>query len=340
MEGMLGGIVGLVGAGLQAQAQAAQVQYEYAALNWQKQRAREQDRFSQASRVDAFGNRTGYDPGLNEWSVTLSPDQKTMQQAQTREQLLQLTKDAPEARALRNKLRQRAHDAEEPFRQAALGYQYDKPPPWEALKGQISTMMAQNEQGRSKADQAGFVRSALRMGRGNAVPDIINAVQDDLGQAAPDRELAARQEAFKESGQLQAMHEQKWGTPMKIWGEIMQQGGQLPSAGGGGAGSPIGKDLDNSIQQQQAMMASGFQAGTQGVGAAMQNVANALGKSPDLGSAASAFSKVGGGGNSRSTARNKQKTQQQADSLFYDPTQDYAWGGDNWGMISSDDSYF
>jgi hypothetical protein len=73
---MLGAITSLVGIGLQAQAQQDQLNFQYAQFNWQKQRAREQDRFAQAGRQDAYGNETYFDSGLNKWMTKLTPMQK------------------------------------------------------------------------------------------------------------------------------------------------------------------------------------------------------------------------------------------------------------------------
>ena len=70
---MLGAITGLIGAGLQAQAQHDQLMFQYAKFNWEKQRANTQDRFAQASRKDQYGNKTGYDPISNEWNVNPHP---------------------------------------------------------------------------------------------------------------------------------------------------------------------------------------------------------------------------------------------------------------------------
>ena len=55
-------IAGLIGAGLQYSAQQQQLEESYAALQWQKNRAGQQDWFSQAGKQDPLGNLTHYDP--------------------------------------------------------------------------------------------------------------------------------------------------------------------------------------------------------------------------------------------------------------------------------------
>src|SRR5215831_1210508 len=294
MEGMIGGLVGLVGAGLQASAQAAQVEYEYAALNWQKQRAREQDRFAQAARSDMYGNVTRYDPILNKWMVDLAPEQKDIRDASEKEQLLQLTKDAPAARKIRQAVQERAQMAKEPFHRAAMGYQYDQPPSEEAIRSQLTGLMATNDMLRSKADQALIMRSALRMGAGARAPDIIQATDLQLGdpQKVKDRMLQARQQALQEYGQRLQQHEAQWGKPMEVWGNLMGQGGDLPNLSKG----DISQSLNSNINSQQSAMMNAFDKGTQGVSSAMQALAGAVGKSPDLSGVASAFGKMKFGG--------------------------------------------
>lgn len=325
MEGMLGGIVGLVGAGLQASSQAAQVNFEYAQLNWQKQRAREQDRFAQAGREDMFGNLTHYNEGLNKWMVDLSPDQTQIRDAGEKEQLLALTEDAPAARAIKRTIQQRAKDAREPYNKAALGYQYDQPKSEAALRSELSTLMATNDMAKSKADQALIMRSALRMGQGARAADIIQATDQELGKNAPDRMLEARKQALQEHAMGLQQHEIEWGTPMKVWGDIMAGGSEMPTVNK----SNMNQMLDAMINQQSGQMQQAHQAGTAGVSSAMSALAKAVGQSPSLASAASAFGKGGGGGKSKSGTSG-------FDDSTYDPTQQ----GYSGGFSSYEPSYF
>lgn len=284
---MLGAITGLIGAGLQYQAQQDQLQEQYAALNWQKQRADQQDWFAQAGKVDQYGNKTGYNRALNQWDVTLSPEQKQISDAGQKEQLLQLTQDAPAARKIRQAVQQRAEYAKEPFNTAQLGYQYDQPDSPEAIQSKLTGLMATNDMVKSKADQALMMRSAARLGQGAKASEIINATDQALGnsQNQNNRMLQARQDALKEYAGRQQLHEQQWGAPMKMWGDLMTQGGDLPN---------IQKMnvADTTGAQQQAMLQA-FNSGTQGVGSAMNNVASAMGKSPDLSSVAKILADIG-----------------------------------------------
>ena len=125
---MLGAITGLIGAGLQAKAQADQLQYEYAALNFQKQRADKQDWMAGAARTDQYGNVTKYDPVLNAWTVTyLAPTQKGNLELVRKSNSYNLRKTLPLRVRIEQAVQERAQQAKAPFHTAALGYQYDQP---------------------------------------------------------------------------------------------------------------------------------------------------------------------------------------------------------------------
>ncbi len=329
MEGMLGGIIGLVGAGLQAQAQQNQLEYEYSALNWQKERAVQQDWMAQAGRQDMYGNTTRYDSALNKWVVDLTPDQQSIRDAQQKEQLLQLTKDAPAARKIREAVQARAQMAKQPFHEAELGYQYDKPPEEGAIRSELTGLMATNDMLKSKADQALIIRQAARLGAGARATDIINETNQQLGKSDTinNRMLQARQQALQEYNTRLQQHEAQWGTPMKVWGDLMQQGGDLPNI----QKSSVDQGINSMIGQQMSGMQNAFQQGTSGVSSAMQALAQAAGKSPDLSAAAAAFGKMKFGG----------KDQTGGDT--YDPTiNNQGWssfgstGGSSWDDRTSE----
>jgi hypothetical protein len=274
----LGAITSLVGIGLQAQAQASQLEFQYAQLNWQKQRARDQDRFAQAGRQDAYGNETYFDTGLNKWMTKLTPMQKQISQGGEKEQLLQITKDAPAARKVREAVQKRSEEAKEPFNRAQLAYQYAQPPSELSIKGDLTKLMASNLMARSKADQALLMRGAARLGTGAKAAEIINAVDQKLGAGQKDTLLNARNQAVQESAARAAAHETQYGTPMKMWGELMAQGGNIPDM----PKSSLNADLGTAITNQNSAMQKALAAGTAGVSGALGGVASAAGKSPSF----------------------------------------------------------
>jgi hypothetical protein len=315
---MMGAITGLIGAGLQAQAQHDQLMFQYAKFNWEKQRADKQDRFASASRSDQYGNKTAYDELLNEWNVNLTPTQKKLMQGGEKEQLLGL-QDAGEARKVKRAVQARAHDAIDPFKKAAAGYQYDQPRSEGAIRSELTGLMAQNEQMKTKAEQALVMRQAARLGRGADATKIIQSADQKLGNAAntQNRMLNARNEAVKEFAGRQQLHEAQWGTPMKAWGELMAQGGDIPNI-------PRSALADSTGAQQQAML-SAFNAGTRGVSGAFDSLATAAGKSPDLSGIAKSLASIGKG---------TKNSKGQEDETTYGGTT--AYGKSTWGFDEND----
>jgi hypothetical protein len=321
---MLGAITGLIGAGLQAKAQADQLAFQYAHFNWEKERAGQQDWFAQAARSDQYGNTTRYDPALNKWVVDLAPQQKEISNAQQREQLLQLTKDIPAARKVKEAVQQRAYDAKEPFLRASLGYQYDQPESEASIRSKITGLMATNDMRQAKANQASLIRSAIRLGQGGKASDIINSTDLALGDAdrTSNRMLAARQDAAKEYGARVGLHEQMWGAPMKMWGDLMAQGGDIPPI-------PRSAMSDTTGAQQNAMLQA-FNQGTGRVGAAFDSLAGAAGKSPDLSSVAKLLAGIGKSGG-KGSASSKSPYGQDAEGQSSFVTDN---SGDSWSPMS------
>ena len=314
---IMGALVGLVGAGLQAQAQHDNLMFQYAKFNWEKQRANTQDRFAQASRSDQYGNVTGYDPVLNKWDVKLAPTQKEISDAQQKEQLLQLTKDIPAARKVKEAVQKRAYEAREPFNRAAVGYQYDQPPSAEAIQSELAPLLAQSDARRANEQQAGLLRGAIRLGRGEKAANIINASDEKLGDidTARQRALTARGSALKEFQGRQQLHEQQWGQPMKIWGELMAQGGDMPNI-------PKGALTDTTGAQQSAML-NAFNQSTGRVGGAFDSLAKAAGQSVDLSGVAKILASIG-----QRNSKNKS---------YEDTTQDQYSGTSTYGPATYDD---
>jgi hypothetical protein len=320
---MLGALTGLIGAGLQAQAQHDQLNFQYAHFNWEKQRANEQERFAEASRTDMYGNTTKYDPVLNKWVIDLSPDQTQIRDAGSKEQLLQLTKDAPAARKIKEAIQQRAKDAREPYNRAQLGYQYDLPESEGAIRSDLTGLMATNDMMKSKADQATLMRGAARLGTGAKAAEIINATDQALGQGTQNRMLNARNQALQEYGTRVQQHEQKYGKPMELWGNLMGQGGDIPPI----PKSSLNADLTGAVNQQASGITNAMNAGTAGVSAAYKGLADAAGKSPDLNGLAKMLADIGKG---------QAKKQEQT----YDATEDpYNYSGEsNFGQSYYNDN--
>lgn len=297
--GMLGAITGLIGAGLQASNQAAQIQQQWAALQFQKQQAAKQNRFAQAARTDAYGNKQSYDDILNEWVLALTPTQKSITQAGEREQLLSLTEDAPRNRRQKQRAEQNALEAGKNYQTALAGYKYDGPKDERAIRDELEHLLMG---GRTQAlnDQKGIIqRQALRLGKGADIAKIIKATDDQYGQEIPELMMKAREGARTEKAQREQQHSQRWLPEMQMWQQLM-------AAGGGDAQLKF-SDTPQALAAQQGQMAQSIQQAmeseSRGVGGAMQGLASAMGKSPDLSGVASSLSKMGSGGSAGSGSK-------------------------------------
>jgi len=122
------------------------------------------------------------------------------------------------------------------------------------------------------------MRSAARLGTGAKAQEIINAVDQGMGKEQKNTLLAARNQAVQEAAARAAAHETQYGQPMKMWGDLMAQGGNLPDI----PRSTLNADLGSAISSQNQAMQRAFGAGTEGVSGAMGGVASAAGKSPDF----------------------------------------------------------
>jgi hypothetical protein len=264
--------------------------------------------------------------------------QKDISDSSQKEQLLQLTKDAPAARKIKQAIQDRAYQAKDPFLKASLGYQFDQPESEGAIRSDLTGLLARNEMQRTKADQALVMRQAARLGRGADATKIINSADQSLGNAdnVKNRMLQARTEALKEFSGRQQLHEAQWGAPMKMWGDLMAQGGDIP-------GIPKSAFTDTTGAQQQQML-NAFNQGTARVGSAFDSLAGAAGKSVDLSGVAKALAGIGKGGGKNSKGQDDSTSYGDGYNLgsMYD-WQKAAQGNDSWGLgnsSSSGDSVF
>jgi hypothetical protein len=292
MGGMLGAITGLIGAGLSYSAQQQQIQEQQRALIFQKQQAAKQNRFAQAGRTDAYGNKQSYDDILNEWIIALTPTQKQITQAGERENLLSLTEDAPRNRRQKQRAEQNALEAGKQYQRVLADFTYDQPKDERAIRDELEhTLMGGKTQ--AMKDQQGIIaRQALRMGKGADLAKIIKATDDAYGEELPELMAKTRMGAMQERQNRVSQHNQQYMPEMQMWQQLM-------AAGGGDAQIKF-SDTPQALAAQQGQMAQSIQAAmeseSRNVGGAMNSLAGAMGKSPDLSAVAGAFSKMGSAG--------------------------------------------
>jgi hypothetical protein len=328
MGGMIGGVVGLIGAGLQYSAQQEANQIAWANLNFQKRQADNQYRLSTASRGDAYGNKQGYDPISNEWETTLTPTQNQIIKAGETEQLKSLTEDATRNRIIKRQQKDRSIVGAERYNDALAGYQYDQPDSEESIRNQIMDALTQGAQQATNASKDTLMLQAVRLGRGGDVAKIIKASDDDLGQRLPQMMAQSRDLARNEHMQRVQAHDQQYLPEIAAFDKIIQESNPAALQ----PFSNVPQQLSLLQQNQFAGMESAMQAGSNEVGGAYATLAKSLGQSPDLSGVAKAFSGLGGGGGGgggRSKGRSNSGSsgfgQQSTDDGWWNTPEYQAW---------------
>lgn len=297
MGGMLGGIVGLVGAGLQYSAQQEANQVAWANLNFQKQQAGKQFRLSTAGRGDAYGNMQSYDPISNTWGVKLTPTQNQIIKAGETEQRKSLTEDATRNRILRHQQVDRSRVAAGDYNDALAGFQYNQPDSEPAIRDQILDALTQGAQQANNQTKDAMMLQAVRLGRGGDVPKIIKASDDDLGQRLGGLITQSRDLARGESQQRIQAHDQRYLPEIQAFDRIIQEANPAALQ----PFSNVPQQLSQLQQNQFAGMESALSSGANEVGGAYATLAKSLGQSPDFSGAAKAFAGLSGGGGGRSS---------------------------------------
>lgn len=305
MAEALGAITGLVGAGLQAQAQQTANIINYMNLQFQKRNADKQNRFAQAARGDAYGNKQSYDDILNEWKIALTPIQNRIMKAGEQEQLRSLTEDAARNRAIRVQQRERGKEAGKDYNRVLAQYRYGGPKSELAMRDELTSLLAGVQEEQASAQKVEMLRAAMREGKGGDTAQIIKSINDSSGTTMAGNMLKAKSGAAQEFAARTQQHMQSTLPVMQELQKLMDLGGDMPLRFSDTPGSLA------TLQQQQAQgIGAAFQHEASNVGGAFKALADSSGKSPDFSSIAKALSGAGGGGKG-------QKQQQYAEQPAY-----------------------
>ena len=163
-SGILSSIFGSGAQKKQLKLQREQFEFQKQQAQAQLELAKEAARLGKATQTDAAGNITMYDEATNSWRTILSADQQSLLDANERESLTQLTRDAGLARGERETAARGRVGAGE-----TAG----------ALKSQIDDQIA----GRSGYN-AGDIESSLRLSRERAVSQGFDDVSNALSTKA------------------------------------------------------------------------------------------------------------------------------------------------------------
>lgn len=294
MEGALGAITGLLGAGLSYSAQQTANVINMMNLQFQKQNAAKQLQFAQAGRQDQYGNETDFNSALNKWVMNLTPTQRAITQAGETEQYKTLTEDAMRNRQIKEQQRARGLAAAPDYARVMADWRFNQPHSEAAIRDELTNLMAGSVRAQSGKDKTNLMRMALRQNQGGTIPAIIQGVNDTAGANQADIELKARDQAQQEFASRTQQHN---ATDLPILSQLQQL---MDMGGGGGGGGPAfnpGAALGGMQQQQAAAMQAALAKEATNVGSAYKALATSSGKSPNLAGIAKG---LGGGGGGRS----------------------------------------
>lgn len=207
--------------------QSGAMQQSYRAQAAAERAAREQRRLAMAGRTDQYGNKTRYNDALNEWETILTPSQKQLTKAGEREQILSLTKDAPQNRRIRQRAGERGNEAAEDFNRERAEYRYGGPESEGAIRDELTKLLAQASTGRRNARNADLSRAIVRSGGGVSVADLNRNPDGDMGTLA-EIMLKARSGAKDEYAQRSNQHRQETLPDMQFLSQLMDAGGDAP----------------------------------------------------------------------------------------------------------------
>ena len=322
--GILGAGAGLAGAALQAQAQQTANIINYMNLQFQKRNADKQNRFAQAARGDAYGNKQSYDEILNEWKIALTPTQNKIIKAGEAEQLRSLTEDAARNRAIKRQQRERGLEAGKDYSRVLADYRYGGPKSELAIRDELTSLLAGVEREQSGKQKALMMNAAMREGRGGDVASIIKGFDDASGKTLAGNMLQARQQAAQEYSARTQQHMQRTLPVLAELQKLMDMGGGplLPMSETPGA-------LAGLQQNQAAGIGAAMQHEASNVGGAFANLAKSSGQSPDFSSIAKSLSGIGGGKQGRQQQQ-QQQPQYDQDPVYSVMQPTYSGSEDRW----------
>ena len=247
-------------------------------LAFQRQQAQKQERLSEATRTDSYGNKQYYDPATNTWKTQLSPMQQAIQDAGQTEQYRSLTEDAQRNRQSRKRQADAAESAVSPFNQAVQEYLNNPVQSEGSIRNDLSTLGSLAARDQAASNKGELIKEALRMGRGGDIQSIIKGVDDASGKGVSQNLLNARQQALQEYNTRNTMRNNTYLPAIQQWQSLINNGGgSAPTRF-----SDTNQQL-NAVQNQQASgMLQALQAANGNINTAASSATTAAGKTPDF----------------------------------------------------------
>lgn len=180
---MFGAIGSLVSALLGAGAQQNATNLGYAQLNETKRDNRFKQDLATSDQPDAYGDVLKYNKAAKRWEIDLTPLTQSILGAQQKEQLANLTEDAPRNRAAAVRQDRRSQQAADAFETAFNNYRYRPQKSKGAYEGE-AVSRALNAQ-KSGIDQVASIlaRQALRTGNSGDYASIFKQAADSYANS-------------------------------------------------------------------------------------------------------------------------------------------------------------
>lgn len=202
---------GVSGAGIMAQSQANQnaTNLGYLQLYETRRQNREREELAKATRQDAYGNETVYIPGIG-FRTNTTPLTSSILDAEQKEQLANLTQDAPRNRAAAERRDARSQLADEDFTGLLSEYRNRERPNREVIEHQaLRDALMAREQGKREATDV-LSRQAMRMNNSGALAQVAKQVSEGNQGSLAQALASARDVGRQRYGQEVALDQQEY----------------------------------------------------------------------------------------------------------------------------------
>lgn len=296
---MIGPLLGALvsGAGIFADAGAKKDanNINWASLFETKRANRATEGLQRSSRRDAYGNLLKYTKGIG-WEIDTTPMTKAIMDSQQKEELANLTQDAPRNRAAAERMDTRSKMGSEEFTKQFNEYKY-RPRTSEAadIADSTNTLLSGRRKGLDEAS-AMLARQLMRTGGSSELASVYKNADDTYAKTLSDAMLEGKRLGRATNQQRQMDDLQGMGGELSFLKGISDQTTTTPVGNPGGQyNSDMTGRADQALQQLVGAMQSSRGASQQAYSTLAHGVANSA---PDFSGLASSLSRLSFGSNS------------------------------------------
>jgi hypothetical protein len=266
-----------------------------------------------AGRTDAYGNKQRYNSATNEWETDLTDTQENLVKAGEQEQLKSLTEDAMRNRDIKKRAVSRGLEAGQDYSKTLSEFKNTAPASEDAIKGELTQLLAGVTESKGRKGNAEAIRQSIRQGgKGNTIPALIRASDEDMGGELAENLLKARTGAVAEKAGRETAHSAKYIPRLTQLAQLMDMGGDAPAR--------FSETPASQVQQQGSQASAMLQALT--AGGNLTNAANTaaaktyMAGGPDLRGLAAMMNSGRGFTNNNQTTDTPTRAQQSANDYL------------------------